>query len=149
MPIPPENDVPSEPTGNTGEFRSNDDAGFSLHSPSGDVNSEQPAADPANLGGSTLGDFHLLRILGSGGMANVYLAEQVSLKRKVALKVLRPDLLADDTYLERFAREATAAAGLNHNNIVKVFSVGEQDGLHYIAQEYVQGVNLREFLNRK
>ena len=152
MPIPPENDVTSESTGNTGEFRSHDDTGFSVHSPSGDGGPGQPsaaAADPANLGGTTLGDFHLLRVLGSGGMANVYLAEQISLKRKVALKVLRPDLLADDTYLERFAREATAAAGLNHNNIVKVFSVGEQDGLHYIAQEYVQGVNLREFLNRK
>ena len=120
MPIPPENDETSESTGNTGEFRSDDDTGFSVHPPSSDVGSGQQSADPAdpaNLGGSTLGDFHLLRVLGSGGMANVYLAEQISLKRKVALKVLRPDLLADDTYLERFAREATAAAGLNHNNI--------------------------------
>ena len=105
--------------------------------------------DGGGLDGSRLGEFRLLRVLGSGGMASVYLAEQSSLQRKVALKILRPDLLADDTYLERFAREAKTAAGLSHNNIVQVFAVGEQDGLHYIAQEFVQGVNLREFLNRK
>ena len=96
-----------------------------------------------------LGEFHLLRKLGRGGMADVYLAEQTSLKRKVALKVLRPELLADDSYLERFAREAKAAAGLNHVNIVQVYAVGAEDGLHYIAQEFVQGMNLREFLTRK
>ena len=144
----PDVEPPSDPTGDTAPLGPpTDDSGFQVEPPA--AAAANTAADPADLGGSVLGEFHLLRVLGSGGMANVYLAEQTSLKRKVALKVLRPDLLADDTYLERFAREATAAAGLNHNNIVQVFAVGEQDGLHYIAQEYVQGVNLREFLARK
>ena len=145
--------TPLEPSDDTAEFGAGkNDSGFQVKDPpqaAVEGSGQDKMADPAELGGSVLGDFHLLRILGSGGMANVYLAEQTSLKRKVALKVLRPDLLADDTNLERFAREATAAAGLNHNNIVQVFGVGDQDGLHYIAQEYVQGVNLREFISRK
>ncbi|MEE3286070.1 MAG: serine/threonine-protein kinase, partial [Planctomycetota bacterium] len=145
--------TPLEPSDDTAEFGAGkNDSGFQIKGSSeaaAEGQGQEKMADPADLGGSVLGDFHLLRILGSGGMANVYLAEQTSLKRKVALKVLRPDLLADDTNLERFAREATAAAGLNHNNIVQVFGVGDQDGLHYIAQEYVQGVNLREFISRK
>ena len=152
MPVSSDGESTPEHLGDTARFEdASDDSGFQTESPTEDsVDDDSPeSSDASDLGGSVLGDFHLLRVLGSGGMANVYLAEQTSLERKVALKVLRPDLLADDTYLERFAREATAAAGLNHNNIVQVYGVGEQDGLHYIAQEYVQGVNLREFLNRK
>ena len=154
MPIPPDAEPSSDPNSDTAPI---DDAavdrGFSVNSAAEDespVPSQPDSTEPMTAEGeSRLGEFRLLRLLGSGGMANVYLAEQTSLKRKVALKVLRPDLLADDTYLERFAREAKAAAGLNHANIVQVFAVGEQGGLHYIAQEYVQGVNLREFLSRK
>ena len=97
----------------------------------------------------TLGDFRILRRLGRGGMAEVYLAEQTSLKRNVALKVLRDEWVGDETHLSRFAREAKAAAGLNHPNIVQVFAVGEEAGVHFIAQEYVQGRNLREFLTRE
>jgi serine/threonine-protein kinase len=96
-----------------------------------------------------LGEFRLLRRLGRGGMAEVYLAEQTSLKRNVAVKVLRPDVAADASYLRRFKTEAHAAAGLNHPNIVQVYTVGEFDGVHYMVQEYVQGMNLREFLVRK
>ncbi len=96
-----------------------------------------------------LGEFRLLRRLGSGGMADVYLAEQTSLKRQVAIKVLRPAFVSDETYLKRFEREATAAAGLTHPNIVQVYAIGESDGIHYIAQEYVHGLNLREYLSRK
>ncbi|MCH8243539.1 MAG: serine/threonine protein kinase, partial [Planctomycetes bacterium] len=82
-------------------------------------------------------------------MADVYLAEQTSLHRHVAVKVLRSENLSDDVHLERFRREAKAAGGLNHANIVQVYTIGEEDGVHYIAQEYVQGLNLREFLQRK
>lgn len=95
-----------------------------------------------------LGDFRLLRLLGQGGMADVYLAEQISLKRQVALKVLRSDLVSDEVYLQRFQQEATAAAALNHPHIVQVYAIGEADGLHYIAQEYVHGLNLRDYLRR-
>lgn len=96
-----------------------------------------------------LGEFRILRRLGKGGMAEVYLAEQTSLKRNVAVKVLRKELVTDESYLKRFKTEATAAATLSHPNIVQVYVIGEQDGIQFIAQEYVQGMNLREFLTRK
>ncbi|MFQ5733326.1 MAG: serine/threonine-protein kinase [Planctomycetaceae bacterium] len=95
-----------------------------------------------------LGDFKLLRRIGHGGMAEVYLAEQQSLKRNVAVKVLREEMHSDDVHLKRFEQEAKAAGGLNHPNIVQVYTIGRDEGTHYIAQEYVQGMNLREYLNR-
>jgi eukaryotic-like serine/threonine-protein kinase len=106
-------------------------------------------APPVDLGNCMLGEFRLLRRLGAGGMAQVYLAEQTSLKRNVAIKVMRPDFGDDETYQKRFEHEAKAAAGLNHRNIVQVYAVGEADGVRFIAQEYVQGLNLRQYLQRK
>lgn len=97
----------------------------------------------------TLGEFRILRRLGSGGMAQVYLAEQTSLKRNVAIKVMRSDFGSDEMHRKRFEHEARAAAGLNHPNIVQVFAVGEEENIQYIAQEYVQGVNLRQYLQKK
>lgn len=96
-----------------------------------------------------LGEFRLLRLLGRGGMAEVYLADQTSLSRKVALKILRPELKANAVFLKRFEREARAAASLSHPNIVQVFLVGEVEGFHFIAQEYVKGLNLKEYLQKK
>ncbi|MBW3540812.1 MAG: protein kinase, partial [Planctomycetes bacterium] len=119
-----------------------------------DAAEEQHAPDARPAGSlveRTLGDFRLLRKLGSGGMAEVYLAEQTTLGRKVAVKVLRPELLQNtgSVMLARFEREAKAAAALAHPNIVQVYVIGQEDSLHYIAQEYVQGMNLREYLRRK
>ncbi|MBN2578778.1 MAG: serine/threonine protein kinase [Pirellulales bacterium] len=112
-------------------------------------NSDRPKSDDAaDLSGRRLGDFQLLRRLGRGAMAEVYLAEQCSLKRRVALKILKADHAADPTYLQRFTIEAQAAAALVHANIVQIYEVGKLDGWHYIAQEYVQGLNLREWLQR-
>src|SRR5262245_61452496 len=114
-----------------------------------------PAAPPtptppeADLTGRTLGDFHILRRLGQGGMGQVYLAEQISLKRKVALKLLRADLAARPVALQRFKAEAEAVARATHANIVQVYAIGESDGLHYMALEYVEGKNLREYLEKK
>jgi serine/threonine-protein kinase len=102
----------------------------------------------ADLSGRTLGDFRLLRLLGQGAMAGVYLAEQVNLKRQVAVKVLKPELASDQTYVRRLQREAEAAAALSHANIVQIYDVGCLDGIYYIAQEYVQGLNLRQWMNR-
>ncbi len=102
----------------------------------------------ADLSGRQVGDFHFLRRLGRGAMAEVYLAEQCHLKRWVAVKILRPELADNQTYLRRFEREAQAAASLVHANIVQIHEVGHVDGLHYIVQEYVQGQNLREWLAR-
>src|SRR5262245_38261528 len=101
-----------------------------------------------DLSGRLLGEFQLLRRLGRGAMAEVYLAEQSKLRRQVAVKVLRSDLARDDSYVRRFHHEAQAAASLVHANIVQIYDVGCVDGVHYIAQEYVQGMNLAQWLAR-
>jgi serine/threonine-protein kinase len=99
--------------------------------------------------GKTLGEFVILRRLGKGGMGQVYLAEQISLKRKVALKILRPELAANQNSLKRFRVEAENVAKLTHANIVQIYAIGEQDGVPYMALEYVEGRNLRDYINRK
>ena len=102
----------------------------------------------ADLSGRQLGDFRLLRRLGRGAMAEVYLAEQCSLARQVAIKVLKSKLATDATYVKRFQREARAAASLVHANIVQIHEVGCIEHIYFIAQEYVQGQNLRQWVNR-
>jgi serine/threonine-protein kinase len=82
-------------------------------------------------------------------MGQVYLAEQLSLKRKVALKILRPDLAANPASLQRFKAEAEAVAKVTHANIIQVYAIGEIDGLPYIALEYVEGRNLKDFVSKK
>ncbi len=110
----------------------------------------QAAANLApDLTGRTLGEFHLLRKLGQGGMGHVYLAEQLSLKRKVALKILSADVADNPSALQRFKVEAEAVARATHANIVQVYVIGEAEGQHYMALEYVEGRNLREFLAKK
>ena len=111
-------------------------------------NAPDDPAPGADLVGRQLGDYRLLRLLGRGAMAEVYLAEQLSLRRRVAVKILKPELAHDPKYLERFRREAQSAAALVHASIVQIYEVGEQASLHFIAQEYVQGQNLREWLRR-
>jgi len=108
-----------------------------------------PARPNPDLTGCELDGYRLLRRLGSGGMAEVYLAEQHSLNRKVALKVLHAQLAEDASYIQRFLNEARAAASLVHANIVQIYEVGKADGVHFIAQEYVQGRNLAEVLARQ
>ncbi len=102
-----------------------------------------------DLTGAILGDFHVERLLGRGGMGEVYLARQISLNREIAFKVLRPDLLTNESYQARFESEAWAAAKLNEPNIVHIYSLGTIDGLRYIAMEYVQGTNLKDYLQKK
>ena len=104
---------------------------------------------PVDLAGRTIGDFLVLRKLGQGGMGQVYLARQQSLKREVALKILRKELSENPTALKRFQAEAEAVARITHANIVQVYAIGEQDGLRYMALEYVEGRNLRDYLARK
>ena len=99
-----------------------------------------------DLSGRQLGDYRILRRLGRGGMADVYLAEQSSLRRQIALKVLKRELSSDETYVRRFHLEAQAAAALVHANIVQIYEVGCIEGHHYIAQEYVHGHNLRDVM---
>lgn len=110
---------------------------------------QKPATPPPDITGRTLGDFHILRRIGTGGMGQVYLARQISLKREVALKLLRNDLNSDPTALARFQAEAQAVAKLNHPNIVHIHQIGESDGLPYMVLEFVEGRNLRDYLARK
>lgn len=114
-----------------------------------DVSSRNPRDNSPDLTGRELGDYRVLRRLGQGAMAEVYLAEQHSLGRQVAFKVLRADLATDATYLKRFEMEARAAASLIHAAIVQIYEVGCIDGVHFIAQEYVPGQNLAELLHRR
>src|SRR5579883_3240845 len=92
------------------------------------------------------GEFRILRQVGQGGMGIVYEAEQESLGRHVALKVLPRQALLKTTYLERFRREAKAAGRLHHTNIVPVFGVGEHDGTHYYAMQFIVGEGLDKVL---
>jgi serine/threonine-protein kinase len=104
----------------------------------------------SDLTGQTIGEeFKVHRRLGQGGMGQVYLAEQISLRRKVALKVLKPELSANEISLRRFESEAMNVAQATHPNIVQVYSVGVWEGLRYMALEYVEGLNLREYLAKK
>jgi serine/threonine protein kinase/WD40 repeat protein len=94
-----------------------------------------------------LGDYRILREIGRGGMGVVYEAEQVSLGRHVALKVLPPQAIRDAKQARRFEREAKAAARLHHTNIVPVFGVGEHDGTPYYVMQFIQGLGLDEVLD--
>src|SRR6516164_5812247 len=102
----------------------------------------QPIKHPERLG-----DYRILREIGRGGMGVVYEAEQVSLGRHVALKVLPKQFLLDERQQKRFEREAKAAARLHHTNIVPVFGVGEENGLHYYVMQFIAGLGLDEVLD--
>jgi serine/threonine protein kinase len=93
-----------------------------------------------------LGPYGILAFIGRGGMGLVLKAHEERLNRTVALKILRPELADDAAALARFEREARAAAGLNHPNIVTIFAIGQEGGTHYIAMEYVAGPSLAELL---
>src|SRR5271166_5297807 len=101
-----------------------------------------------DLADQTIDDFHVLRRLGQGGMGQVYLAEQLSLRRKVALKVMFAEG-PDSTGLKRFQAEGEAVARISHPNIVQIYAIGAWRGLHYLALEYVDGCNLREHVDKK
>src|ERR671937_952002 len=92
------------------------------------------------------GRYRILRKLGSGGMANVYLAEDQELGRRVAIKILNDRHANDDQFVERFRREAKNAAALSHPNIVSIYDRGEAEGTYYIAMECLQGRTLKELI---
>ncbi len=100
--------------------------------------------------GYLLGDrYRIVDTLGEGGMANVYLADDIILKRQVAVKIIRLDLQKDSQVLARFQREALATSELSHPNIVSVFDVGTDHGLPYMVMEYVKGPDLKEYIREK
>jgi len=105
----------------------------------------QPARYKTTIAaGTQLTHYRVMSLLGSGGMGEVYLAEDIRLRRKVALKMLAPELTGDEYGLRRFEQEAHAASALNHPNILTVYEFGEAEGLHFIASEFVEGVTLRQ-----
>lgn len=93
--------------------------------------------------------YEIIKTIGEGGMANVYLANDTILDRKVAIKVLRGDLASDEKFVRRFQREALSASSLSHPNIVEIYDVGEDDGDYYIVMEYVDGKNLKQLLKKR
>jgi eukaryotic-like serine/threonine-protein kinase len=92
------------------------------------------------------GRYRIIRKLGAGGMAEVYLAEDQELGRRVAIKILNDRHAADDSFVERFRREAKNAAGLSHPNIVSIYDRGEAEGTYYIAMEFLDGRSLKELI---
>jgi eukaryotic-like serine/threonine-protein kinase len=96
----------------------------------------------------TLGDFQIVREVGRGGMGIVYEAVERSLKRRVALKVLGPNVAGSQKQIQRFNREAEAAARLHHTNIVPVYGIGEENGLHFFAMQFIDGVPLSDVICR-
>ena len=111
----------------------------------GDAGADAPAASLPAL--KQLGDYRIIREVGRGGMGVVYEAEQVSLGRHVALKVLPSAALPDDKHIVRFEREAKSAAKLHHTNIVPVFGVGAEQDLHYYVMQFIQGLPLDEVID--
>jgi serine/threonine protein kinase len=91
--------------------------------------------------------YRVISHLGTGGMAEVYCATDLQLGRKVALKVLHERFAADDEFVERFKREASSAAGLQHQHVVSIYDRGEWDGASYIAMEYVAGRTLKQLVH--
>lgn len=93
--------------------------------------------------------YEIIRSIGEGGMANVYLAHDIILDRDVAIKVLRGDLAGDEKFVRRFQREALSASSLSHPNIVEMYDVGEDNGTYYIVMEYVPGMTLKQMIKKR
>ncbi len=95
------------------------------------------------------GRYAIEELIGSGGMADVYKAKDCKLSRTVAIKVLKPEYSSDESFVSKFRAEAQAAAGLEHPNIVNVYDVGSQNGSYYIVMEYVPGITLKDYIEKK
>ena len=99
--------------------------------------------------GAKLGRYEVRSQLGAGGMGEVYLAEDVQLNRKVALKILPTEVAVNRDRIERFIREAKSAAALNHPHIAHIYEIGEVDGQRFIAMEFIDGFTLRDKIHRE
>src|ERR1044072_8162545 len=94
-----------------------------------------------------LGRYEIRSLIGAGGMGEVYLAQDTSLNRRVALKVLPAEVASNQDRMRRFNQEATSAASLNHPNIAHIYEIGQSDGVHFIAMEFVDGFTLRHLFH--
>jgi serine/threonine protein kinase len=95
------------------------------------------------------GRYEIIKSIGEGGMANVYLAKDTILEREVAVKILRGDLAFDEKFVRRFQREALSASSLSHPNIVEMYDVGEDDGKYYIVMEFIEGKTLKQLIKKR
>jgi len=124
-----------------------DNAGDFIEEPAMAQDARVLLSDPAEAGvGREIGPYKIVERLGGGGMGEVYLAQDARLNRLVALKVLPAYFVSDDTRLRRFQREAWAASALNHPNILTIHEVGELEGVHFIATEFIDGQTVRELI---
>ena len=101
------------------------------------------------LVGRQIGPYKITSLLGAGGMGEVYRAQDTRLGRTVAVKVLPEEMAQDQERLSRFVREARAASALNHANVAHIYEIGQSDGVHFIAMEYVEGQSLAQKLTGK
>jgi serine/threonine protein kinase/tetratricopeptide (TPR) repeat protein len=128
---------------------SHDQAGDSIEAMAAEAATEMLANDPAGpIVGKQIGHYRVLSRIGRGGMGEVFLAQDTSLGRKVALKLLRSDFTRIEERLRRFRQEARAASALNHPNILTIYEIGHDGSLHFMATEYVEGETLRQHLSR-
>jgi len=128
---------------------SHDQAGDSIEAMAAEAATEMLEDDRAvPIVGKHIGRYQVLSRIGRGGMGEVFLAQDTSLRRKVALKLLRTDFTRNEERLRRFRQEAQAASALNHPNILTIHEVGHEDSLHFMATEYVEGETLRQHISR-
>lgn len=121
-----------------------------IETPAGDVAAEMlRTRESAYEPGRQIGNYKIVGRLGSGGMGEVYLADDTRLKRKIALKLLPPHFMVNPDRVRRFEREARAASALNHPNIVTIYEIGQSDSAHFIATEFVDGKTLRQMISEK
>src|SRR5213080_1524961 len=99
--------------------------------------------------GTKLGRYEIRAKIGEGGMGEVYLGEDMQLRRRVALKILPLEVASNKDRMRRFTQEAQAAAALNHPHIAHIYEIGESDGTHFIAMEFVDGLTLRRLIHEK
>src|SRR5215217_7274845 len=128
---------------------SHDQAGDSIEAMAVEAATEMLSAGQTGpIAGRHIGRYRVLSHIGRGGMGEVFLAQDTSLGRKVALKLLRADFTGDEERLRRFRQEARAASALNHPNILTIHEIGQDDTLHFMATEYVEGETLRQHIAR-
>src|SRR3989441_6742834 len=128
---------------------SHNEAGDSIEAMAAEAATEMLADEqPGPILGKHIGHYEVLSLLGRGGMGEVFLAQDTSLGRKVALKLLRSDFTRIEERLRRFQQEARAASALNHPNILTIHEIGHDGSLHFMATEYVEGETLRQHLSR-